>query len=140
MNRRNFIQQSCLACFATGAGISILGLESCTQTKVIRTIPENNQIRIDLAQFEPESKALLVRTKELEYDILVLKTDTSYHAIYLQCTHENNPVNFTSKKIVCNTHGSQFDLEGKVTVGPATKRLKRFAVTLENSTLVLSLS
>ncbi len=139
MNRRNFIQQSCFACIAAGAGISMLSLSSCSSTQVITAVPENNNIKLDLAAFGPDAKAVLLRTKQLEHDILVLKLEKSYRAIYLQCSHQNNPVNYNSGGIVCNTHGSQFDLEGSPKVGPADKRLKRFKIEEANNFLTINI-
>ena len=140
MNRRNFIQQSCFACLATSAGLSILTLESCSTTQVITAVPENGKVLVDLALFANDKKALIVRTKQLEHDILVLKTENNYHALYLQCTHQNNPVNYNSGGIVCNAHGSQFDLQGVVKVGPADKALKRFTTSNENNSLTITIN
>lgn len=140
MKRRDFLHQSCFACLAAGAGISLLGLESCASTKVFSAAPENGQLKVDISQFEPESNALIVRTKALEHDILILKTGEKYRAIYLQCSHQNNPVNYTGSKIVCNAHGSQFDLDGLVKVGPADKHLKKIKIEKENTLLTLSIN
>ncbi len=140
MNRRNFIQNSCFACLAAGAGFSMLSLESCSATKVLSVVPDKGTIKIDTAQFEAGSNSLLVRTKTLEHDILILHSEDTYKAIYLQCSHQNNPVNFVSNKIVCNTHGSQFDLKGNVKLGPATKNLKTFDIQKENSILTLTIT
>lgn len=139
MNRRLFLQQSCFACFAAGAGLSLLSLESCSSAQVITATPENNLIKVDAAGFAQGAKALIIRTKQLEHDILLLKLDQGYRAIYLQCTHQNNPVNYNSGGIVCNAHGSQFDLEGKPKTGPADKRLKRYSTEESQNTITINL-
>ena len=83
----------------------MLLLDSCASTQVINASPENGSIRVDLASFTNDTKALIVRAKQMEYDILLLKNENNYKAIYLQCTHQNNPVQYTSGGIVCNVHG-----------------------------------
>ncbi len=138
MNRRSFIEQSCFACLATGAGLSLLSLESCSTAKVVSIEPEGGKFKVAVSSFTPESNTLLVRTKQLEHDILVLKSGDSYKAFYMQCTHQNNPVNYTSGGIVCNAHGSRFDLQGNATLGPADKALKQYNITLENNFLILT--
>jgi len=45
------------------------------------------------------------------------------------CTHQQCNVNdFRSSEIRCPCHGSRYDSNGQVTVGPATRALQRFAV------------
>jgi nitrite reductase/ring-hydroxylating ferredoxin subunit len=125
---------------AAAAGLSLLSLQSCSSTLVVSSILDNNKIKVALSNFTNEVNSILVRAKELEYDILVIKVEADYRAIYLQCSHENNPLNFASGKIVCNSHGSQFDLDGNPTVGPADKRLKRYAIERDADFLILSIT
>lgn len=140
MKRRDFIEKSCLACLVAGTGFSLLSLSSCTSTQIISTSSEKGLLKVDKASFKAESKAVIIRTKELEYDVLLLKSDAGYKAFYLQCSHQNNPVNYNSSGIVCNTHGSRFDLNGTPTVGPADKPLKSFITTIENDSISIKIN
>jgi Rieske Fe-S protein len=139
MNRRKFIEQTCLACMAATAGVSLLGMSACSTTQVLKTASTNGIVLIDKASFLAEKEAKLIRVAELEHDILVLKEGNSFSAIYLQCTHQNNPVNYTGSGIVCNAHGSQFGLSGEVITGPASIPLKKIPISHQNNQLSLTI-
>src|SRR3954469_16993557 len=47
----------------------------------------------------------------------------SFVAFSRLCTHEGTPVDLSGSGFLCNNHGSQFDSNGQVTVGPATQPL-----------------
>ena len=122
-----------------GAGVSLLS--SCSTTKVATGTSEKGVLRIDAAQFTADTKSLLVRDKQLEFDILLVKiNETTYRALYMQCTHENNPLTYNSKGIYCLSHGSEFDMEGTVTLGPAASNLKQFPTQIENNFITIKIS
>ena len=124
---------------AVGAGVSLLS--SCITTKVATGSSEKGLLRIDAAQFTADTKSLLVRDKQLEFDILLVKiNETTYRALYMQCTHENNPLTYNSKGIYCLSHGSEFDMEGTVTLGPAARNLKQFPTQIENNFITIKIS
>ena len=122
-----------------GAGISLLS--SCSTAKVATGSSEKGVLRIDATQFTADTKSLLVRDKQLEFDILLVKiNETRYRALYMQCTHENNPLTYNSKGIYCLSHGSEFDMEGTVTLGPAASNLKQFPTQIENNFITIKIS
>ena len=122
-----------------GAGVSLLS--SCSTAKVATGSSEKGLLRIDAAQFTADTKSLLVRDKQLEFDILLVKiNETTYRALYMQCTHENNPLTYNSKGIYCLSHGSEFDMEGTVTLGPAASNLKQFPTQIENNFITIKIS
>lgn len=90
--------------------------------------------------FTAEVNGLLLREKKLPYDILLIKTNEGYSALYMLCTH--NSVALTSNKhsIICTDHGSEFNFDGSVKKGPATTRLHKFKVTEEDGKVVVHLS
>ena len=139
LDRRNFIKNGCKGCVAAGIGLSWLSMASCSVTKVVKAEPQNSTLSIDIQLFA-ENKSILLRTMQLEHDILVQKRNTIYTAIYLQCSHRNNPVYANPSGIVCNLHGSQFDLNGNVKVGPATESLKQFSLKEEGNRLLIDIS
>lgn len=72
--------------------------------------------------------------------VLVGRDDKGLYALTSICPHEfcdmdskqgGLPVGtVTGQGIICNCHGSKFDNYGKVTMGPATKPLKAYAMAL----------
>lgn len=137
--RRAFIKSSCLHCAAIlGAGLL---LESCgSSLPIFKTQAQNRQLRVPLQEFAPEKSMVVVRAKELEHDILVVKKEDHYNALYLQCTHEGVGLSPTGKKIVCTAHGSVFDLDGNVLKEPALKPLKKFETTVSGNTIIITLT
>jgi nitrite reductase/ring-hydroxylating ferredoxin subunit len=71
--------------------------------------------------------ATLVRDEK----IILVRTAKGVAAFPAVCTHRNNPLDVDDLgNIVCPTHGSDFDLEGKPTSGPAARALKWYKVTV----------
>ena len=75
---------------------------------------------------------------KLKYDILVVrKGPQEFTALLLECTHRQYELVVNAKGINCPSHGSAFDFDGKVKVGPATEPLKKFSATIDGKELVL---
>ena len=55
-------------------------------------------------------------------------TATKYVAFNLLCPHQQFPVVRDEQGWVCKSHGSQFEPDGDLVVGPATTALKRVAI------------
>jgi Rieske Fe-S protein len=57
------------------------------------------------------------------------------YAMTLTCTHEGCDMgtegSVSASGVVCDCHGSRFDVDGAVTQGPATSALQHFAVTVD---------
>ncbi|MFT3981581.1 MAG: Rieske (2Fe-2S) protein [Ferruginibacter sp.] len=140
MQRRVFIKNGCLACL----GISITGslLQSCAATglPVVKTAAKNNVLEIPLEKFTANDPFLLVRAEKLENDILLVKKEDHYKALYMQCTHEGVALTVTKNKLVCAAHGSTFDFDGNVLQEPALKPLKEFKTTVQNKSILIQLS
>ncbi len=129
MERRDFLKKGCVACVALGSGIVSSTLSSCNTLPIIRTDVESDRIFFDPALFTDEVSSILLRTKKLEYDVLVIKgEDSGYRAVYMNCTHNHFALSSNKKQIFCNSHGAEFDFDGNVLKGPATKKLKTFQV------------
>jgi Rieske Fe-S protein len=50
----------------------------------------------------------------------------------MQCSHQNQPLTFSSGQIYCPSHGSTFSIEGKVVKAPATADLKTFTTRISS--------
>lgn len=141
MERRNFISLSCKSCMAVAFAGSISSvLESCGgASSIYKTELKNDALQVPTSQFQPNQNYLLVRNAEMEYDIVVIKNENSYRAFYLQCTHENQPLNVNDKNIRCSSHGSIFGFDGKVVNGPADKPLQEYSTQVENGFITIKI-
>ncbi len=67
-------------------------------------------------------------------DVIVARTKTGdFLAVAKACTHEGTTVEFVAdnSSFKCNNHGSVFDANGSVSVGPATSALKKYTATFD---------
>ena len=134
--RRKFLKAGCIHCAAMlGAGML---LESCSSSIHLYKAPSASpRLMVPVQEFMPDKNMIIVRTKDLENDILLVKKGEHYNALYLQCTHEGVGLSAMATKIVCTAHGSVFDLDGNVVKEPALKPLRKFETTLiENNVLI----
>lgn len=67
--------------------------------------------------------------------------NNDFRAFTSVCTHEQCDVNsYASGRIRCPCHGSQYDTNGQVVVGPAPLPLRRFAASRNGNTLTITTS
>lgn len=126
---------------ALGAGALTSSLASCSTLPLVRRDFSNNVLEIGYNEFSPEANALLVRTKLLEHDILVIrKAEMEFKAIYMKCTHNHFPLTYSKTRLVCTSHGAEFNLEGEVTRGPAKDKLTSFRVETQNDALLIHIA
>lgn len=136
--RREFIKDTCTVCL----GSTLLGvtISSCSPLPIFKASFNQQHVAIPLDAFA-KSNLVLVRDKNIEYDILaVKKSETEYLALYLKCTHRANPVTVNRSGLYCPTHGSRFDLDGNVTKEPAQRPLQRFTTIVEADHLIINLN
>jgi Rieske Fe-S protein len=67
-------------------------------------------------------------------------SDEEYNAFLMLCTHNKCELDATSKMLVCPCHGSEFDLKGNVTEGPAEDALLQFSVTVNENEIIIDLN
>ena len=69
--------------------------------------------------------------------VAVFRDDGGLYAMSLVCTHQLCDIRHygevTADKLTCNCHGSQFDADGKVIMGPAEKDLAHYLVEVDGS-------
>ena len=138
MERRSFIKQSCQACAAIALGPAIVAaLESCSSTAVLKLSAVNNSVSVPLTSFA-EKQQVVVRVAGRSFDLLCIKLDdTNFRTLEMKCTHQDQPLVSSGKSLYCNSHGSQFDLEGKVLRDPASRPLKKFETQLQQDQVVI---
>lgn len=87
-----------------------------------------------------EGKLLVVRAPGLDFDVLLVKkADNNYTALLMKCTHQDNPLTATSSGLFCPSHGSSFDLEGRVTKEPALAPLRKYNTTITDNNITIHL-
>jgi len=142
MERRAFIKTSCITCAGIlGAGSVLSMLSSCAPLPVLKTSSKENTLLVPEQAFKEGQNLLLLKNSNLEFDILVVKKkDTTYNALYMQCTHQNQPLTASKSGLFCASHGSGFDLDGNVIIEPATQPLRKFKTEIENNNIKIYLS
>jgi cytochrome b6-f complex iron-sulfur subunit len=76
-----------------------------------------------------------------EYDILLVKkSEELFDAIYMRCSHRENPLTATATGLHCSAHGSSFDLNGQVMKEPATAPLQKFPTEFDKTTGTISIN
>jgi len=115
-------------------------LESCgSSLPLVKTNPENKALSVPLNKFSINNNLVIVRSGSLENDILLIKNQNEYKALYLRCTHEGVGLTATDKKIFCSAHGSVFDFQGNVVKEPALKPLQQFQTEVSNENVIIHL-
>lgn len=140
MKRRDFLKKGCTACAAV-AGMGMM-MQSCTGTlPVVQSAVENQELKVPLSIFDEKMTNMVrVENNALGNDILLIKDEKGYTALLMKCTHQGFGLVATDTKLVCNAHGSQFDLSGNVIQAPATDPLKQFKVTTNTNDLIIHLN
>jgi Rieske Fe-S protein len=139
--RREFLKDTCNACL----GASVLGavfapLASCSSLPVFKTDLTRAKVDVPLTSFA-ESNLVVVRDMQVPYDVLLVKkSETEYNAIYMKCSHRENPVSATKTGLYCSEHGSTFDLDGNVTKEPAPGPLKRFKTEVHDNLVTIEIT
>lgn len=142
MERRDFIRTGCGYCAAL-VSINVLGslLEGCKPSDLIYNAEASNKtISVPLEKLA-EKKYLIIRNSNIDYDLLLVKeNDNTFHTLAMQCTHRQQALVVTATGLICNEHGSRFDLDGNVTQDPATRPLEKFKTVLVSPNVIIHLS
>jgi Rieske Fe-S protein len=67
-------------------------------------------------------------------------TSDAFTAVQVACTHQGTSINYnTGQKIfICPNHGSEFNQQGAVLLGPAVLPLQKYKVTISGTQLTVS--
>jgi len=140
-SRRDFIMKTAgvsafLCCGMAGTSL----LQSCGSVKQITAEIKDRSIRIGKAEFA-DNTYLVIANMALPAPIYLHKvSEEEYTAFLMLCTHNDCELEATSKMLVCPCHGSEFDLKGEVTEGPAEKPLMEFDVVVSEKEIRIDLN
>lgn len=139
MLRRDFIRTSCTGCASIlGAGVLMSLLNACAPLPALSTTAVDKTITVPVSSFKEGQNLLLVKNQGTEFDILLVKKkDNTYNALYMQCTHQSQPLSASKSGLFCPSHGSAFDLEGNVTMQPATQALRKFKTETNTNSIII---
>lgn len=145
MDRREFVRNSCLACFSV-AGIALTQI-SCRSARYITGVLGRDGLTLDTNEFITKQKGktnyrsvVIVRNDALQYPVCVYRfNDKEYTALWMRCTHQGSELQVAGDRLQCPAHGSEFTNKGKVSNGPADKDLRSFPVTVSNNQLFIDL-
>ncbi|PKL77914.1 MAG: hypothetical protein CVV25_13280 [Ignavibacteriae bacterium HGW-Ignavibacteriae-4] len=143
MDRRNFIEKSCLTCLAVAIGG--VTLNSCSSMKTVNSFADDGYLILDKTEFEDantqeEYNSIIVTSNSLKTPLILFKTGSdSYEAVSLECTHKGVKLDLVEDKLECSAHGSIFEKNGTVIKGPAKKNLKRYSVDKTITTIKIQL-
>ncbi len=142
MLRRDFIKTTCVTCAGVIGGGTLLSLlNSCATLPVLKTSSKESKLVVPESSFIENQNLLIIKNSNFDFDILLVKKkDNTYNALYMQCTHQDQPLSATKNGLFCSAHGSAFNLDGEVTIQPATKSLKKFKTEIENNNVLVHLT
>lgn len=132
MTRKDFISQ-------VGKSAAILLVPSCiTGISSCKKKSKNSRKVVDFT-LDVSSGPLAANGGALVNDgVIVARTmGGSFIAVESACTHASTTVNYvaSSNSFHCPNHGSNFDANGNVTTGPATRGLEDYQTSLSGSSL-----
>jgi cytochrome b6-f complex iron-sulfur subunit len=116
-------------------------LSSCAPAlPTFKTKIAGQSISVPLSFFETSNLAI-VRDNQAEFDILLVKKNEElFEAIYMKCSHRENPLTATETGLYCSAHGSIFDLDGNVKKEPAIAPLQKFPVDFDRTQGLISIN
>ena len=126
-SRREAIRRLVLLGAGLGAlpGCGVLGSSGGTEVAPVERIPEGSALR----------------TAVKEQPVILVNTGGRIRAFSGICTHESCELGWNQRQqlIRCPCHGSGFTPDGQVRMGPATRPLPEFAVSVRDGRVVVDL-
>ena len=133
-DRRGFVLSS------TAALATVL-LPGCASLVTRRVPIENGAIRLALRQHpelaEPRGSLRLLPDGWEDPVYLLTLDGGGFAALSSVCTHRGCTVDIGGPGLACPCHGSQYDREGQVMRGPASRALTRYPVRATGDELVI---
>jgi|GEM_PF-76701 len=126
ITRRDFIKRSAIGIIAGSAVLSALDINKLAAKSAFGkayNIGEDKVIKLS----ENKDLASVGGNIRVADDVILIRTSqTQFSALKTICTHKGCDVDLSGDKFVCPCHGSEYQLDGKVTSGPAKSNLKTY--------------
>jgi len=151
MNRREFIEKSCLSGLAVVVGSTMLGsigistIKASSRKSALAGVREIPLMLEDTPELQQVGGAYRLEIEDLDKDILIARTDIdTYVAVDIKCTHKGCLVAYKQEMektpfFECPCHGSKFDMEGKPLNGPAKLPLGTYETKVVEGELLISI-
>jgi nitrite reductase/ring-hydroxylating ferredoxin subunit len=134
LSRRKFLGQSALV--AAGAAL----LAACGDGQIGGGGGTGPVTRVSVTVSTFPGLATVGKLVNLNAQIAAKRTDaTTFAAFSRRCTHEGTQIDLFQTGFLCSNHLSQFDNDGHVTVGPATRDLDKLATSYDPATDTLTI-
>ena len=124
-----------------GVAVWELMLPGCASLVTRRVPVENGLVRLSLRQYpeltEPRGSLRLMPDGWEDPVYLLALDGGGFAAVSSICTHRACTVDLGGPGLACPCHGSEYDREGKVVKGPASRALTRYAIRVSGDELVI---
>lgn len=145
MKRREFIGEACRFAVLCSSPLLLSTLQSCEDV--------NNEFNEDTLEFNLEQSPFdklkvvggSVATQGNSFDsngiLLFRQSESIILAFSRRCTHAGATLNaFSNGSSSCSSHGSEFNLSGEPTKGPASLKLDQYIVEIVSNIIKVSKS
>ena len=143
--RRDFLQSSLSAL----AGLTIVGFVSPTfigcgdDPASSNNTDAGKTMTVDVSVLDADGKAVRTSSPTGRPLIIIRRASDKYVTLLLFCPHEGcqgTNLSNTTAKITCGCHGSTFDLDGKVTKGPASSDLTSYTTVYDPISKIVTIT
>ena len=123
--------------------LATLSVAGCATVMAQRVASEGGRVTLPFARF-PElltpGGSLVIHPYGMTDPLFVLRiADRRYAVLSPICTHRGCTVELAGERLRCPCHGSTYDRQGAVLIGPAERALTRLAVTVDDDRLTIDL-
>jgi len=133
LSRRDFIKRSAVGIIAGSAVLSSFNLAAFANSPAVKGVLKISDEDIVVKLSDNAALGTVGGSVKINDElILIRRNDTSFIALRTICTHKGCDVELEGDKFICPCHGSEYTLDGKVTLGPAEKDLKSYQTTFDS--------
>jgi cytochrome b6-f complex iron-sulfur subunit len=135
LSRRAFLGQAALGAAAAAV------LAACGDGQIGGSGPTGPITKVTVKVADFAGLATAGKLVNINAQITAKRTGTSTFVAWSRaCTHEGTQVDLVPSGFLCSNHGSQFDVNGQVTVGPAARPLVALTTTYDPVTDQLTIA